>query len=256
MAPMARTRSVHAARPVRRLCAVAAAACWVALLVGGCERETPAHAKARLLAAVKAGDAAAVRSVLKSFPELAKTTDDFGTPLIARAVGKSHPEIVGLLLDAGADANWKDPVGVSLLHRSIRAGDRADEVKLLLDHGVPVDEPSTLGQTPLMTAVTFGAKDVARLLVDRGAEVNARVPGFDWSVLHYAVAYGDPDTVALLLSRGADPSPEAADSSTPLYIATHDDSNPDSKYTRLGTATRPSAETAKVIEVLRKAGAK
>ena len=51
-------------------------------------------------------------------------------------------------------------------------------------------------------AAANGHKDVVKLLLDRGAEVNAK-DGVGWSALHLAAREGHKDVVLLLLDRGA-----------------------------------------------------
>ncbi|MEW5906737.1 MAG: ankyrin repeat domain-containing protein [Elusimicrobiota bacterium] len=66
------------------------------------------------------------------------------------------------------------------------------------------------GSTPLHAAAESGALDTARLLIERGADVNARGT---WggvqknTPLHYAACVGHASMVRLLLEKGADPDP-------------------------------------------------
>jgi ankyrin repeat protein len=98
-------------------------------------------------------------------------------------------------------------------------------VALLLDRGADVnaaaavDEAGLGGQTPLFHAVTQfddGGLPVARLLIDRGADLalRARIPGAyerpgevaEGTALGYALLFGGPPdrgTVKLLRERGA-----------------------------------------------------
>ncbi len=50
---------------------------------------------------------------------------------------------------------------------------RADLVEGLLSAGLAVDERNEFGFTPLMLAASGGQTDVVRLLIERGADVNA-----------------------------------------------------------------------------------
>ena len=60
--------------------------------------------------------------------------------------------------------------GVSLI-RAVSNGD-ADGVKSLLAGGVSVDQKGRGGHTPLMVAAIFGHVEIARLLIDAGAELS------------------------------------------------------------------------------------
>ena len=80
------------------------------------------------------------------------------------------------------------------------------------------------GFQPLGLASFFGHMDAARLLVERGAEVNsASRNDFKVMPLHSAAATGDPDVryelAKLLLEHGADPNARQQDDFTPLMAA-------------------------------------
>ena len=113
---------------------------------------------------------------------------------------------------------------------------RTDRLRELLDA-----EPDLVnawagdGFQPLGLASFFGHVEAARLLVERGAEVNSASRN-DMKVmpLHSAAATGDPDTryelAKLLLEHGADPNARQQDDYTPLMAAEH---NGDERLRRL-----------------------
>lgn len=81
-------------------------------------------------------------------------------------------------------------------------GDK-EEVAKLLDEGMKVDARSPfLRTTPLILAAWNNHLDTARLLLDRGADVNAKdITG--WTALHAAAFGGNTEIMQLLLERGA-----------------------------------------------------
>lgn len=109
-----------------------------------------------------------------------------------------------------------------LLRRASTLG-RIDTVALMLAHSARLDfdasvlEYDTCLGTPLVNACEAGNADIARLLLDSGAEINASTRccvfqsvdcGFtvrmDWTALHAACAWGRLETVQLLVERRAD----------------------------------------------------
>ena len=106
---------------------------------------------------------------------------------------------------------------------------RTERLRELLD-----DDPSLAnawaedGFQPLGLASFFGRVDAARLLIERGAEVNsASRNDFKVMPLHSAVADKDPETsyelAKLLLEHGADPNARQQDDFTPLMAADQND---------------------------------
>lgn len=79
----------------------------------------------------------------------------------------------------------------------------------LIDAGAPVDGDSADKETPLITAASYGDAEVAKVLIDARADVNARsapdsggVPG-GTALLHAAV-FGMTDVLDLLVKAGAE----------------------------------------------------
>ena len=71
------------------------------------------------------------------------------------------------------------------------------------------------GFIPLHSASRYGHVDIARLLLDRGSDVNVR-ESQRWTPLHYASRYGYLDLARLLIDRGADVNAHKEDRWTPL----------------------------------------
>lgn len=72
--------------------------------------------------------------------------------------------------------------------------------------------------TLLMESAIFEKEDIARLLIENGADVRVRdVKG--WTALHFAVQSYLPNTVKLLIEKGADVNAQDDYGNTPLFRA-------------------------------------
>ncbi len=92
-------------------------------------------------------------------------------------------------------------------------------VRLLLAQGAAVNAPNPAGDTPLMVCARLGSVEVARALLEAGAEVD-RVNRQGRTAVHAAVPNSDGAAVLrLLLDRGADGGRPDADGTTPLMEA-------------------------------------
>ncbi|MEJ2719445.1 MAG: ankyrin repeat domain-containing protein [Deltaproteobacteria bacterium] len=91
-------------------------------------------------------------------------------------------------------------------------------VKVLLDRGADVNARYGNPQTPLMKAAREGNLEIVRLLLKHGAEVNAKSDIGD-TPLHLAAWKGHLDVAKLLLNNGAIVNMKGAQGETPLMVA-------------------------------------
>ncbi len=113
-----------------------------------------------------------------------------------------------------AQANAPKPAPEMFL--AIGQGD-AKGVRALLDSGVSPNVRDTLGATPLMLAAGIGNLEIARMLVDAGAEINAS--SMFGSALSFATMMGSPEAAKFLLEKGAAVSANRPDKISPLMMA-------------------------------------
>jgi ankyrin repeat protein len=168
------------------------------------------------------GQAGVVRLLLERGvqPDLRWNRDNPKSQPLHVACAHGHVEVARLLLAAGADEAKDDEYGYTPFVRAV-SGDQQSVVRFFLDRGQDVDGRTADGGLHLSTLNTAGAYDrfsMAELLLERGADVNAR-DGRGSTPLHGAAESGSVALTRLYLDRGADP--EAVDSGghTPLQSA-------------------------------------
>ncbi|GAI49523.1 unnamed protein product [marine sediment metagenome] len=103
------------------------------------------------------------------------------------------------------------------IHDACKAGN-AERVRGLLGANPELTRAETDdGSMPLHYAAN---KEVAELLITRGADLNAKSGGpLEWTPVHYAVARGSADVLELLIAKGADVCERDEHGLTPLHIA-------------------------------------
>lgn len=127
--------------------------------------------------------------------------DEDGTTALGWSAMRCNTRIAERLLKAGANPDLANGLDIGPLALAITNG-CPGMVRLLLDHRANPNAARENGETPLMTAARLGQVEVMKLLLGRGADVNARETKFGQTALMWAA--GRPEAVRLLLGRGAD----------------------------------------------------
>src|SRR6266481_1450847 len=134
------------------------------------------------IAAIRAGDVATLQRLLADNPGLAASRlggSAKGRTLLHVAADwpgyfPNGPQVVRMLIEAGADPNARDPDQPSSetpLHWAASSDD-VDVASALIDGGADVEAPNGSIGTPLDNAIGYACWHVARLLVQRGAKVD------------------------------------------------------------------------------------
>ena len=124
---------------------------------------------------------------------------------------------------------------------SAAVANAADTLRRLLAEGHPVDEVNAGGLTPLMWAARYGAIDTMTILLDAGADVQARDTHNVWTPLLHAIHTQRAVAVRLLLERGADANAATPNGITPLLMAA-DDPDPSTVKALLEYGANPRVE--------------
>ncbi|MBT8487240.1 MAG: ankyrin repeat domain-containing protein [Gemmatimonadetes bacterium] len=172
--------------------------------------------------AVDRGDRDGLEGVLASEPSWASAMNDEGMPLLHAAAQTDHVAVVEVVLDAGADVARKAKWGHTALEWAANMNARR-AAETLLDRGARLTLWSAAGLGRLEDVHSFlesgpdpeaiseafyiacrnGALEVARLLREHGAEVDA-LGYFDAPAIHWAAINGHEEVAGWLAEEGAD----------------------------------------------------
>ncbi len=167
----------------------------------------------KLVTAVKAGDTADVDQILAGNPKLVNATDENGLPVLMVVLYHGQRETAELLREAGAEVHIFEAAALGDLETVLVEGTEWPE---------DINEFSRDGFTPLQLACYFGHFEVAKWLVEQGADVEAVARNAQKiRPIHAAVASGNVEIVRLLLENGADVNARQETGVTALHSAAH-----------------------------------
>ena len=138
--------------------------------------------------------------------------------LLIRTASKLYCLTQGAELDAAVTAKMqprREATAAADLWTAAREGD-VKSVQRLINSGQSVNaRHGGRGSTALNTAAVFGKTEVARWLIENGADIT--IPNQDGNTtLHIASFFANEELVALLLSKGASPKAKNGRGDTPL----------------------------------------
>jgi len=132
-----------------------------------------------------------------------------------RAVEVNDGSVIRALVQRGFDANSRDPKGQTGLILALRGGSFAAADALLKAPDLDVNALNDAGESALMMAALKGQADWSQRLIERGASIDKQ----GWSPIHYAATGPDTTIVKLLLDKGAPIDARSPNGSTPLMMA-------------------------------------
>ncbi|XP_021795434.1 ankyrin repeat and KH domain-containing protein 1 isoform X13 [Papio anubis] len=151
-----------------------------------------------------------------------RTGSKLGISPLMLAAMNGHVPAVKLLLDMGSDINAQIETNRNTALTLACFQGRAEVVSLLLDRKANVEHRAKTGLTPLMEAASGGYAEVGRVLLDKGADVNAPpVPSSRDTALTIAADKGHYKFCELLIHRGAHIDVRNKKGNTPLWLASN-----------------------------------
>jgi ankyrin repeat protein len=154
---------------------------------------------------------------------------------LLEAARRGNKEAARVLIEAGADVNYKDSYGVTALMFAAISGS-SEIMQRLIEKGADVNVKDVDGRTALIEVLTTEndiPADIIKVLVEAGADVKVRI--YDGITPLMIASFGDPKIVRMLVEAGAVVKAKDVHGKTALNRAEH---NPE------------------VIKILTEAGAK
>jgi ankyrin repeat protein len=191
--------------PLALACKNGNAAIAKALLEAGANTNAAqASGETVLMTASWTGNAEVVKQLLAHGSDPNVKEPSRGQTALMWAIGERHPDVVRLLIEGGADVRVRSKGGSTPLLLAARMGD-LESAQLLLSHGADVNEtmpkerkdlsgmrfPASQGRdsgadgaSALLIATIRGSVELAKFLLDHGADPNASGAGY--TTLHWA----------------------------------------------------------------------
>lgn len=158
-----------------------------------------------LMTAARSGSAAAVRILLSHGASVNAKEGWLGQTALMMAAAENHAEVVQALIEAGAEIDGRS----ALTKLPDLEWDVAGMSTTVFPRG---------GWTPLMFTAQQGALAAARVLADRGADLNLADPD-GTTALVFAIINAHFDVADMLLDKGADPNLADVTGMAALYAA-------------------------------------
>jgi ankyrin repeat protein len=165
--------------------------------------------------AIQQGDAKKVAALIDEDRSLLRAKFGNVSPILL-SIYHGHPQIAQLFVERGAELTFGEACAL---------GDRGRALELLKKDPSLLQSYSEDGFPAAGLAVFFRHPDLARELIERGADVNAQAQNPQRvGAVHAAATVGDHATMQLLLERGANPNARQQMGYTALHgAASHGD---------------------------------
>lgn len=150
------------------------------------------------------GDAARVARLVGEEHADPNAVSPGGLPLVAWPILQGNAAGVRALLEHGADANRAVPAAGTVMTWAAKAQDPA-VLQAFLEHGGIADAVDGDGEPLTRVAALAGRWDNVKLLVERGADIDASAHGQPGTSLLAYYSAGQFDKAHWLLEHGADP---------------------------------------------------
>ncbi|MEI6885750.1 MAG: ankyrin repeat domain-containing protein [Bacteroidota bacterium] len=145
-----------------------------------------------------------------------KTSD--GASLLLMAANAGDTEGFSYLLRQGLDVKAEDNEGANVVHYAMSGGSKT-MLKYLAGRGLDYKFMSSRGYSPIMAALMWKQISSIEFLLENGTNINERIPTENFTMLQLACLSGSPEIARFLIDKGADVNLEENNGFTALFWA-------------------------------------
>lgn len=162
-----------------------------------------------------------IRFLLQHGANVNAVEQEYQQTVLGLAVRLGNLEKIQLILDAGADINYRRPGGYDVLIDAMHGRDILQDenlieiLNLLISRGAAVNGMSSYGETAIKVAARIGRFDAVQLLLNAGANSEQ----LRWTQLMHTIVFGSLEQVRLLLEQGAEQNVRDCWNRTPWLLS-------------------------------------
>lgn len=170
--------------------------------------------------AIMAGADRAVESLANHGADIEAICPDDSRPLLLAVLGGRPANVKSILAHfPSIDERW---LGTTALHQAAEEG-QAEIARLLVEHGANVHLSTQFGMDPLFLAVKSKNVEIVKLMLEREANPNLKRAEDPPTPLHWAAKERDIEVMRTLLEAGAEVDMTDWEGNTPLFFVVEAD---------------------------------
>ena len=153
-----------------------------------------------LILAVQHGNLNMVKELINLGADI-NITDNIGLTPLYYSIYYNKPEVFKYLISKGANINIKSTNNCKTIIAEAVKKNLIEAVTLLLEHGSDINTVDCYGNTPLMIVIDNKYNDIAKILIDKGAEIDKQNKYAAENTITYAIIVDNIEIVGYLIEK-------------------------------------------------------